>query len=163
MLAKVMTEMVHYFQTDLRRINHALKVLSFTQMIVAEQGLDENTSQIIGFTAVLHDIGIKEAERKFNSSAGPYQEQEGPPIAKDILKRLNIPEDIIHRVCYIIGNHHTYSKVDGIDFQIIVEADFLVNIFEDEMGREAVESIRDRVFKTEIGKQLLEGMYLSKS
>ena len=161
MTIKVMEEMINYFQTDVRRINHALKVLSFAQVIAANHSLDDKSNEIIGYTAILHDIGIKEAERKYDTASGPYQEQEGPPIAKEILLKLNISEDITNRVCYIIGNHHSYSKIDGIDFQIIVEADFLVNIFEDEMGREAVESIRDRVFKTDTGKKLLESMYLS--
>ena len=50
--------------------------------------------------------------------------------------------------------------IDGIDFQILVEADFLVNIFEDSLGREAIESIGVRIFKTEGGKSLLKTMYL---
>jgi hypothetical protein len=67
---------------------------------------------------------------------------------------------VIDRVCFITGNHHTYTKIDGIDFQILVEADFLVNIFEDDLGREATESTGVRIFKTEAGKNLLRTMYL---
>jgi len=42
----------------------------------------------------------------------------------------------------LIGNHHTYDKIDGIDFQILVEADFLVNIYEDEINKESIKSIK---------------------
>ena len=61
---------------------------------------------------------------------------------------------------YIIGNHHSYSKIDGIDFQIVVESDFLVNIYEDEIGKSEIESIKNRIFKTKEGISILEIMYL---
>ena len=110
-------------------------------------------------TALLHDIGIKEAERKFQSSSGKYQEQEGPLVAREILVRYDLDDTIIDRVCFIIGNHHSYSKIDGNDFQILVEADFLVNIFEDSVRDDSVRSIRDKIFRTESGIRLLDGMY----
>ena len=35
---------------------------------------------------------------------------------------------MIRRVEYLVGHHHTYKDIDGLDYQILVEADFLVNI-----------------------------------
>ena len=35
---------------------------------------------------------------------------------------------VTERVAYLIGHHHTYDKIEGMDYQILVEADFLVNI-----------------------------------
>lgn len=81
--------------------------------------------------AVLHDIGIKISEEKYQSSAGKYQELEGPPVAAVILKKLEFPAPVTERVAYLIGHHHTYDKIEGMDYQILVEADFLVNINED--------------------------------
>jgi len=86
---------------------------------------------------------------------------EGPYIAREMLSDLKIHDEIVDRVCYIIGNHHSYTKIDGIDFQIIVEADFLVNIFEDDLDDEAVANIKENIFKTEKGKKLITTMYLS--
>jgi len=155
-----MEKMVGYFGHDTRRINHALKVFTFTQIISSREPLEAGMQEIIAYTALLHDIGILEAERKYTSSSGKYQQIEGPPIARHILADLGISAPVIDRVCFITGNHHTYTKIDGIDFQIIVEADFLVNIFEDDLGREAIESIGVRIFKTDAGKNLLRIMYL---
>ncbi len=157
-----MAEMISHFQSDVRRINHALKVLDFAYILSKEIITDRKTRETIYFTAILHDIGIKEAERKYNSTAGNYQEIEGPPIAHRILTNLCIDEKIIDRVCFIIGNHHSYSKIDDMDFQIIVEADFLVNIFEDDMNKAAISNIYNNIFKTESGKRLFGTMYLSK-
>jgi HD superfamily phosphodiesterase len=160
MITRVMETMIRYFGHDVRRINHAMKVYDFAFLISSLEETDLRTREIIGYTAILHDIGIHEAERKYQSTAGTYQQIEGPPIARRILTDLGVAEDCIGRVCFITGNHHTYNKIDGIDFQIVVEADFLVNIFEDGMSREAIESVRERVFKTGAGKELLSVMYL---
>jgi uncharacterized protein len=157
---RVMDAMVSYFGHDVRRINHALKVHAFALLIACHEVEDIRMREVIGITALLHDIGIHEAERKYNSTAGNYQQIEGPPVAREILSGLQVPADIIDRVCFITGNHHTYTKIDGLDFQILVEADFLVNFFEDEMQREAIESVRQKLFRTTVGRSLLERMYL---
>ena len=161
MIGKVINEMLRYFDNDVRRINHALKVYGFARGIGASEALNEEENQVLDMAAVLHDIGIKEAERKYGSTAGPYQEKEGPPIARAILKGLDVPEALIERVCHLVGNHHSYGKIDGLDFQILVEADFIVNIHEDNMSREACTLVGQKYFKTARGKNLLESMYLN--
>jgi uncharacterized protein len=159
MHSRVMEQMICYFSHDVRRINHALKVHAFAAYIGSREAVDSRLHTVISYTSLLHDIGIHEAERKYNSTAGNYQQIEGPPIARKILSDLGVAPDIIDRVCFITANHHTYSRVDGIDFQILVEADFLVNIFEDEMKPEAIESVSAKIFRTAAGKDLLRTMY----
>ena len=160
---KVVKKMIEYFHTDVKRINHALKVFDFAQVISDDEFIDNETREVIIYAAILHDIGIKEAENKYDSSIGKYQEIEGPLIAREILLDLGISEEIINRACLIIGNHHSYGMINGIDFQIVVEADFLVNIFEDNMGKEVIEKINANIFKTETGKKLIRTMYLDKN
>ncbi|MHB8065635.1 MAG: HD domain-containing protein [Ruminiclostridium sp.] len=160
MMFWVIEKMMVYFGNDVRRINHALKVYGFAFAISGMEHMSEKEAQIIGLAAVLHDIGIKEAERKYNSTAGKFQEIEGPPIAKQILENNAVESEIIDRVCYLIGNHHSYQKIDGLDFQILIEADFLVNIFETNIDKNAIESIRTKYFKTKKGTELLATMYL---
>lgn len=62
--------MIDYFQGDLGRINHSIKVYSFSQIISHQEGVDKKTAEIIDYAAILHDIGIKESERKYKSSMG---------------------------------------------------------------------------------------------
>jgi len=159
MIIRVMNAMIGYFKNDVKRINHALKVYNFAQLISAEYDFDSKSNNIICYSSILHDIGIKEAELKYNSTAGNYQELEGPPIARRILTSLDVSEEITTRVCFIIGNHHSYSKIDGLDFQILVEADFIVNIFEDQLTDAAINNIYTNIFKTNSGKKILETMY----
>ena len=53
----------------------------------------------------------------------------------------------------MVGHHHTYKDIDGIDYQILVEADFLVNMFEGEMSMDAIKSALNKVFRTDTGKK----------
>ena len=153
--------MIQYFESDIKRINHALKVYGFASTIAREEKMPDNEIIIVDIAAILHDIGIKESERKYNSSAGHYQEIEGPPVARNLLSTVELPPEILDRVYYIIGNHHSFNKIDGLDFQIIFEADFLVNIFEFKMSKKSINNIRQKYFKTKTGISMLESMYIA--
>lgn len=159
-VGSMIVKMAEYFSGDVRRINHALKVFGFAKGIAGGEGLSSEQRLILDLAALLHDIGIKESERKYTSSAGPYQEKEGPPVAREILHAFNLNKEIVDRICFLIGHHHTYNSIDGLDFQILVEADFLVNIYEEEIKEEAVRSIKEKYFKTSTGGHLIDSLYL---
>ena len=120
--------MIEYYMGDPARIHHFLKVHSFAKLIGEEEGLDAETQEILEAAALVHDIGIKIAEEKYGSDAGPLQEKEGPTAAKQILEKSGYAGALIDRVCYLVGHHHTYTDIDRADYQILVEADFLVNL-----------------------------------
>ena len=160
MTDSVTLKMIEYFGTDVRRINHALKVYGFANCIARGEKLSSKEILVVEISAILHDIGIKEAEKKYNKSSGHYQEMEGPAVALNLLSEISLDKEILDRICFIIGHHHSYQKIDGSDFQILVEADFLVNISEDEMPNNSIESIRKKYFKTQTGISIIESMYL---
>ena len=104
---------------------------------------------ILETAAILHDIGIKIAEEKYHCSTGSLQEKEGPAAARQMLTECGTYSDaVIDRVCYLIGHHHTYSNIVGLDYQILVEADFLVNLYEDHADKQAIQTAIDRIFIT---------------
>lgn len=158
-LNKVTLEMIDYYKGDPKRIQHFLKVHSYAKLIGEEEGLDKETQELLEVAALTHDIGIKVSEQKYNSSAGKYQEIEGPKIAKGMLDKLQYDPQKTERVCYLIGHHHTYDQIDGIDYQILVEADFLVNLAEEHSKRETIESVRDKIFKTKTGILLINKIF----
>ena len=155
----VFRALMDYNNGDVQRINHAIKVYGFASAISISEDVPNVKKEIIEFAALLHDIGIKEAERKHNSSSAIYQEMEGPPVARAILQELGIADDIIDRICFLVGNHHSYQKIDDIDLQILVEADFIVNIFEAGMLSRRIDSIRREHFKTALGRYILDLMH----
>lgn len=159
-ISLVIKEAISYDAGDPKRINHFLKVFSFAKSIGEIEKLDEKKQYMLEISAILHDIGIKVSEEKYKSSAGHYQEIEGPSIAEEILAKLEIEEEIIKRVSYLIGHHHTYKDIDDIDYQILIEADFLVNIYEDNIAKEQIEIIKNKYFKTKTGIEFLKKMYL---
>lgn len=158
-ITKIMSEMIDYYQGDARRINHFLKVYTYAKLIGTKEIKEELSMDILEVAAVTHDIGIKNSERKYNSSAGNYQQIEGPPVAKKMLEKFDLDADFIKRVCWLIAHHHTYKGIDSLDYQILIEADFIVNAYEDNLSLKAIKSFKDKVFKTETGKTILDKLY----
>lgn len=158
-ISAVCFAMLEYYAGDPKRIQHFLKVHAFAKLIAEKENLSEKDCVIIEIAALVHDIGIKNAEIKYHSSMGKYQEKEGPSEAKKLLEALNIDAQIIDRVCYLVGHHHTYKAIDGIDYQILVEADFLVNIYEDSLPQSSAISVLHKIFKTKCGIKLLRTIY----
>ena len=158
--AEVVRRMVLFDKGDARRIQHFLKVYMFAALIGKMEGLPPEQQEVLEIAAILHDIGIIPAEKKYGFNNGKLQEQEGPAYARALLQEAGgYQPELIDRVCFLIAHHHTYEGVDGPDWQILLEADFLVNSFEKNMPEEAIKKMRSRVFKTGSGIAMLDNQY----
>lgn len=160
-MERMVQAMIEYNTGDPKRVHHALKVLAFARAIGRSESLSGRQMEILEIAAVFHDIGIHNSEIKYGSSSGKYQELEGPPVAKSLLSAMEVEQNVVDRVCYLIGHHHTYTQIDGMDYQILIEADFLVNLYEDEMGQRQAKTVLEKYFKTQTGKKFLTEMYLT--
>ena len=150
-----------HFGPDQRHIDHSLKVLGHAEAIADEEGIEAEVRRIVFLAALYHDVGIKPALEKFGSSAAPYQEREGAPVAQEILRGLEEPEEVVDRVVFIVGSHHTRAAVDDVDFQIVWEADLLVNIDEQGMTeRSDLDEIVEENFVTAAGRRRATELYL---
>jgi len=158
---RVLHAMISYYTADARRVNHFLKVYGYAKAIGTMEGLDATTQGTLEIAALTHDIGIRNSEMKYHDSNGEHQQLEGPPEAKKMLEALAVDKPIIERVCWLIAHHHTYNNIDSSDYQILVEADFIVNIFEDNMSVPSIKNIREKVFKTKSGLKILNSLYLT--
>lgn len=159
MIARLIAETAAYDRGDPRRIQHFIKVHNFARTIGILEGLDHTTLFTLEAAAVVHDIGIHASEEKHNSTAGRWQELEGPPIAKELLTRLSFDPEITERVCFLVGHHHTYHDISSLDYQILVEADFLVNLYEDDAPPLAVQNALDTIFHTKSGIRLCQDLF----
>ena len=151
--------MMTYFKGDVKRIQHFLKVYAIARTIGINEKLPEDVQYLLEVAAITHDIGIKLSEEKFGSSAGAYQEQEGPAEAEKLLSEIGYEEDFIDKVCYLIAHHHTYKGIDNAPYRILVEADFLVNIYEEHISMELAKNVKEKIFRTESGIKMFEEMY----
>nr|WP_319776390.1 HD domain-containing protein [uncultured Sphaerochaeta sp.] len=159
LIALLHEQMFSYERGSSERIAHLSKVHAYTRTIGLLEGLDEETLTTLEAAALVHDIGIKVSLEKYGSSRGALQEKEGPPLARTLLTRLSFPASIIERVAFLVGHHHTYTNIEGIDYQILVESDFLVNLQEKKTGIEAISKVYEEIFKTKTGKQLCGEMF----
>ncbi len=161
---QIINSMKAVFGDDQRRIDHAMEVLGHAEAILESEQSEENeiSGLIVRAAAILHDIGIIEAERKHNSAAGKYQEIEGPPIARKILQDLAVPPQETDHICNIIANHHSDKDIDSPEFRIVWDADWLVNIPDKcELANKAlVSELIEKVFKTSAGKLIAGEIYL---
>jgi len=151
--ARLTAAMKEVFGEDRRRVRHTLSVLDYAERIARHE---PGSREVVVAAAILHDIGIHEAQRRHGSAAGPYQELEGPPIARGILRDLGAEEALVEHVCRIVANHHSARDIDTPEFRIVWDADWLVNLSEQAAGGGAP-SLRERiesVFKTPTGKRI---------
>lgn len=151
--------MIEYFKGDPKRICHLTKVHSYARLIGIGEKMDAASLFILEATAYIHDIGIKVAEEKFGKCDGELQEEEGPIVAQHMLGELGFENYIVERICYLIGHHHTYDNIDGLDYQALVEADFLVNLYEDDCNAKAISNAYETIFKTQTGKKIFRDMF----
>lgn len=148
-----------YFGSDSRRIKHALKVLDFAEKI---NECEKGDSLVVAAAAILHDIGIRNAEEKYSSSAGNYQEIEGPPVARKILESLGIDKETAEHVCKIIANHHG-GNFDSKEFNVLWDSDWLVNIPDefDLKDKTKIPKLIEKTFRTQTGRKIAEALFVS--
>ena len=159
MINKLHLAMIELYKGDAKRIQHFCKVHSYAKLIAETENVDKECLFIIEAAALTHDIGIHSCEEKYGNCNGKLQEKEGPAIADKMLKELGFDQDVSNRVQYLIAHHHTYDAIDGIDYQILVEADFLVNLAEEQSSRETIESVKGKIFKTKTGIWLINKIF----
>lgn len=155
----VKEKMIEYYARDSRRVHHFLKVHSFAKLIAEMEGMEPDEMQVLEIAALAHDIGIKNAELKYGYNNGKLQEQEGPPEARRLLREAGAEDAAVERACYLVAHHHTYRNIDGLDYQILVEADFLVNMYEDKADADTIRTAYDNIFATESGKMLCRQLF----
>lgn len=152
-------EMIVYDKGDPMRIQHFTKVHEYARLIGIQEGLDETTLFILEAAAYTHDVGIHVAKKKYGKCDGALQEKEGPTIAQRMLSELGFDNYVIERICYLIGHHHTYDNIDGADYRILVEADFLVNLYEEEASERTIKKAYENIFRTKSGRRLCRMMF----
>ena len=159
-VSSAIEKMIAFYQGNLHDINHFLKVWAFAKTIGEQDGLDDQTQLTLELAAVVHDIACPLCRQKYGNANGNYQELESPPLVEDFFAGMPVERDMAERISWLVAHHHTYTHVDGLDYQILLEADFLVNADEGGLARAAIENMRQSVFRTGAGVCLLDSIYL---
>lgn len=152
-------KMITYSNGNKHDIAHFLKVYAYARMIGEMEKLEEYQQKTLEIAAVIHDIACPVCREKYGNTNGANQEKESPVLVENFLKDTDLEQKMKERIKFLVSHHHTYTGVDGLDYRILLEADFLVNADEGQMSQEAIETARERVFETAAGKKLLTEIY----
>ena len=162
-VAKAVSKMVTFYEREsqvvVHDVNHFMKVWGFARTIGILEGLDPVTQETLELAAVAHDIACPLCRRKYGQADGRHQELEGEELTRQFYEEFHLPEEQLERICYIVAHHHSFSGAQGLDYQIMLEADFLVNAGESEVSLDGILNFREKVFRTGTGIRLLNQMY----
>ena len=151
--------MITFSDGNIHDIDHFIRVWTYARTIGELENLDRETQFLLEVAAITHDIACPLCRIKYGNTNGKYQEEEGVPMVKKFLSDTGIAEEVIDRVAFLVGHHHTFSGIDGIDYQILIEADYIANATENGYGQENIVNFMQKIMKTEGGKQILKAIY----
>jgi len=159
MFSQIMEKMIAFSDGNIHDIDHLIRVWTYSKTIGELEGLDAQTQIVLEAAAITHDIACPLCREKYGNTNGKHQEQEGEVMVKDFLAGTGMSEEQVKRVAFLVGHHHTFIGIDGIDYQILVEADYIANATENGYSRQNVANFMQKVMKTESGKRILKSIF----
>lgn len=158
-IAEILRKMIAYSNGNIHDIDHLIRVWTYAKTIGELEGINKDTQFILEVAAITHDIACPICREKYGNTNGNHQEEEGIPLVKAFLSDCDMSESQIERVAYLVGHHHTLQEIDGIDYQILIEADYIANATENGYSRENIENFMNKIMKTESGKSLAQDIF----
>ena len=153
-IAEILKKMITFSNGNIHDIDHLIKVWTYVKTIGELEGLDPETQFVLEVAAITHDIACPLCREKYGNANGKYQEIEGAPLVTEFLSDTGMTTEQISRVAYRVGHHHTRTDIKGMDYQILIEADYIVNASENGYSKENVENFVEKIVKTQSGREL---------
>ena len=160
-IAQIMKKMIEFSEGNIHDIDHFLHVWSYAKMIGELENIDDETQYILEVAAITHDIACPLCREKYGNTNGKYQEEEGIPLVTEFLSGTGMTEKQISRVAYLVGHHHTYDNIEGMDYQILIEADYIANACESGYSRQNIENFLKKIMRTESGRSVARAVLIS--
>ena len=156
---EAIVKMIEEADGNLHDIAHFLKVHAYARLIGNMEKLDEKTQLCLELAAVVHDIACPLCREKYGNTNGHLQEKESAELVERFFAGTDVEGDMIERISWIVSHHHTYHLSEMLEYQILLEADYLVNADESSYPKEALYQAKDALFVTESGRKLLTSIY----
>ena len=154
-ITEIMEKMIEFSDSNIHDIDHLIRVWTYAKIIGELEGLDSDTQYILEVAAITHDIACPLCRKKYGNTNGKHQEEEGISLVADFLAATGMTQEQINRVQYLVGHHHTFTDISGLDYQILIEADYIANASENGFTLENLRNFMGKLMKTETGKRLL--------
>lgn len=150
---EILIEALKFENGHIRRTQHILKVHSLAKLFAEKLGLDKKALELLEIAAILHDIGINSCKDKGVNPSLENQLIEVKMILSNFSKKYEISPKEEKEIYFLIENHHNYLDLNNLSHQILIEADLIINIFEN--NKEGIEGYRE-YFRTDIGREILD-------
>lgn len=157
--AQIMEKMISISDGNIHDIDHFIRVWTYAKTIGELEGLDSHTQKIVEIAAIIHDIACPLCRQKYGNTNGKYQEKEGMILAEQFIEDFDLSIEDKERIVYLIGHHHTFDQIDGIDYQILVEADYIANASENGYSQRNIDNFMQRIMKTDSGRRIVQSIF----
>lgn len=151
--------MIEFSKGNCHDIHHFMQVHAYAKTIGECEGISQTEQTTLEIAAIIHDIACPLCREKYGNSNWKCQETEGIILAGEFLKEFELPEAVEKRIIYLVGHHHTMENIDGINYQILLEADYLVNVDNLKLSGQNIRNMKDKLFRTPTGLRLLQSVY----
>ena len=160
-VALTIEKMIQFYHGNIHDVSHFLKVYAFAKTIGELERLTPQTQETLELAAVVHDFACPLCREKYGSTNGKKQELESPPLIGKFFSDLPVAPETVQRISWIVAHHHTYGLSNDLDYQILLEADYLVNAEKSSNPAESARSAMHKIFKTKTGGKILSELYLN--
>jgi HD superfamily phosphodiesterase len=158
-LSPISKKMIDFYAGSLHDIEHFLKVWGYARTVGQLEELDGETLFTLELAALTHDIACPLCREKYGAALWDKQEEEGAPMVREFLADTHLSPALIDRVAYLVGHHHTLRGIDGADYQILIEADYMVNAAENGLEKAEITAFVEKYFRTESGTSLIKSIF----
>lgn len=158
-VAQILEKMIAFSDGNIHDIDHLIRVWTYARTIAGLEGVDAGTQIVTEVAAIVHDIACPLCREKYGSTNGKYQELEGARMAREFLADAGMAPEVVARVAFLVGHHHTFAGIDGVDWQILIEADCLANATENGWSIQNVRNFTEKLFRTRAGLRLAKAVF----
>lgn len=138
---------------------HMMKVWGYTHLICDMEQVTRSVRLLAESEAAVHDIACPLCREKYGRADGFLQECESEDLLKPFLTDCGLSAKQIDRIIHVVSYHHSPKMADGLDFQILLEADYLTNAEESGYPWERIREAAGNLFQTASGLLLLKTIY----
>ena len=65
----------------------------------------------------------------------------------------------VGRVAYLVSHHHTLQGIEGADYQILIEADYIANASKNGYSKESVANFVEKIMRMDSGRALARSIF----
>lgn len=159
-ISQIIKKMIDFSNGNVHDIDHFMRVWAYAKTIGELENLDPDTQYILEVAAITHDIACPLCREKYGNTNGKHQESEGVTMVQSFLSDTDLTEKQINRIAFLVGHHHTYTEIDGADYQILLEADYIANASENNYSKQNIESFLKNIARTQNGVALINRIFL---